>query len=104
MNKHNIYEIGLEKTPANYESLSPLSFLERAASVYPDYTATVHGSIHKTWRETEERCRRLLLRCKSRELAKVTRFQSWHRTCRKCLRCILACHVWRCPEHHQYPP
>ncbi|MBV7299452.1 acyl-CoA synthetase [Enterovibrio paralichthyis] len=59
MNKHNIYEIGLEKTPANYESLSPLSFLERAASVYPDYTATVHGSIHKTWRETEERCRRL---------------------------------------------
>lgn len=59
MSKHNIYHIGLEKTPANYESLSPLSFLERAASVYPNYTATVHGDIHKTWRETETRCRKL---------------------------------------------
>ncbi|WP_162046529.1 acyl-CoA synthetase [Vibrio taketomensis] len=59
MNKHNIYNIGLEKTPANYESLSPLSFLERAANVYPDYTATVHGDIHKTWKETETRCRKL---------------------------------------------
>ncbi|GAB2662519.1 acyl-CoA synthetase [Vibrio panuliri] len=59
MSKHNIYHIGLEKTPANYESLSPLSFLERAAAVYPTYTATVHGDIHKTWRETEVRCRKL---------------------------------------------
>ncbi len=59
MNKHNIYNIGLEKTPANYESLSPLSFLKRAANVYPDYTATVHGDIHKTWKETETRCRKL---------------------------------------------
>ncbi|GAB3530039.1 acyl-CoA synthetase [Photobacterium alginatilyticum] len=59
MSKHNIYEIGLDKTPANYESLSPLSFLERAASVYPDYTAIVHGPIVRSWKETESRCRQL---------------------------------------------
>lgn len=59
MNKHNIYNIGLEKTPANFESLSPLSFLQRAASVYPDYPSTIHGHIRKTWKETDIRCRKL---------------------------------------------
>lgn len=59
MTKHNIYEIGLDKTPANFESLSPLSFLERAASVYPDFPATVHGNFHRSWAETEKRCRQI---------------------------------------------
>ncbi len=55
----NPYDTGLDKTPANYAPLSPLSFLERAASVYPDHVAVVHGALRRTWAETYERCRRL---------------------------------------------
>jgi fatty-acyl-CoA synthase len=52
------YSIGLDKTPANFVPLSPLSFLERTAAVYPDLTSTVHESRHFTWAQTYERCRR----------------------------------------------
>ncbi len=39
----NIYERDLDKTPANFAMLTPLQFLERSASVYPDKVALVHG-------------------------------------------------------------
>jgi len=52
------YELHLDKTAANHVPLSPLSFLPRAAAVYPDRTAVVHGRIRRTWKETWERCRR----------------------------------------------
>ena len=39
----NPYDTGLGKTPANYQPLTPLVFLERAAAVYPDHTAIIHG-------------------------------------------------------------
>ncbi len=55
----NIYTLGLDKTPANYVPLSPLTFIERAASVYPDQTAIVHGEQRFTWAQTFERSRRL---------------------------------------------
>ncbi len=48
----------LPKTAANYVPLSPLSFLDRAASVHPDRLAVVHGEHRKTWAQTAERCRR----------------------------------------------
>jgi 3-(methylthio)propionyl---CoA ligase len=50
---------GLEKSPANYEPLTPIDFLARTASVYPERTATVHGSTDFTWGETFARARRL---------------------------------------------
>jgi fatty-acyl-CoA synthase len=53
------YATGLDKNPANYTPLSPLSFLERAAAVYPHHTAIVHGELRQTWGETHARCRRL---------------------------------------------
>jgi fatty-acyl-CoA synthase len=53
------YEAGLERNRANFEPLSPLSLLRRAARVYPDYPALVHGVLQLSWRETYERCRRL---------------------------------------------
>jgi len=53
------YAHGLDKTAANFAALTPLSFLERAAYVYPDYPAVVHGRIERTWEETYARCRRL---------------------------------------------
>jgi len=53
------FETDLERTPANYQPLSPLSFLRRAARVYPRHTAQVHGEVRHTWGETYARCRRL---------------------------------------------
>ncbi|MFI5002437.1 MAG: AMP-binding protein, partial [Reyranellales bacterium] len=56
---HNIYERDLDKTPANYAPLTPLQFIERTASVYPDQVALVHGKRRQSWAETYTRCRRL---------------------------------------------
>jgi fatty-acyl-CoA synthase len=57
--KVNIYERDLGKTAANYAPLTPLSFLERAAYVYPDKVSIIHGAQRFTWKETYARCRRL---------------------------------------------
>ena len=53
------YEQDLDQVPANHVPLSPLSFIERAASVYPHRLAVVHNQAHYTWAETFARCRRL---------------------------------------------
>ena len=55
----NIYEQNLEKKEANHVSQSPLSWIERAASVYPKSKSVVHGTRKFTWLETFERCRKL---------------------------------------------
>ena len=55
----NAYDTGLDKNAANYAPLTPLTFLERAAYVYPKRIATIHGDWEITWQETSERCRRL---------------------------------------------
>ncbi|MDF3809047.1 acyl-CoA synthetase [Rhodopseudomonas sp. BAL398] len=52
------YSIGLDKTPANFVALSPLSFLERTANIYPNHTSAVYEGRHFTWAETRDRCRR----------------------------------------------
>jgi fatty-acyl-CoA synthase len=54
-----IFERDLEKNAANYAPLTPLQFLERSASVYPERLALVHGPRRQTWAATYERCRRL---------------------------------------------
>ncbi|NMF90892.1 acyl-CoA synthetase [Aromatoleum petrolei] len=53
------YDQGLGKNTANYVPLSPLSYLERSAYVYPQRTSVIHGSRSFTWAQTYERCRRL---------------------------------------------
>lgn len=55
----NPYEIDLDRNAANFAALTPLSFLERAANVYPERVAIVHGSMQQTWGATYARCRRL---------------------------------------------
>jgi len=55
----NIYERDLDKTAANYAALTPLQFIERTASVYPDHVALIHGERRQSWAETYARCRRL---------------------------------------------
>ncbi len=50
---------GLERNRANHAPLTPLDFLYRAADVYPDKRAVIHGERAYTYREFAERCRRL---------------------------------------------
>ena len=59
MTSSNKYEDNLEKNLANYTELTPLSFLERTARVFPDHTAVIHGSIRRNWLETYKRCIKL---------------------------------------------
>jgi len=54
-----IYDRGLDRVAANYAALSPLGFLERAAAVFPDRTAVVHGPLRRSWAQLYARCRRL---------------------------------------------
>jgi fatty-acyl-CoA synthase len=55
----NPYNTGLDRTPANFQPLTPLSFLERAASVFPDHTAMVHGGLRRNYRDFYARSRAL---------------------------------------------
>ena len=57
--KVNPYELNLDRNAANYAPLTPASFLERAAYVYPGRIAVIHGDRRYTWKETYERSRRL---------------------------------------------
>ena len=49
----------LPKTQANFAALTPLTFIERAATVYPGKLSIIHGDQRWTWKETYARCRRL---------------------------------------------
>ncbi|MGQ3354471.1 MAG: acyl-CoA synthetase [Phreatobacter sp.] len=53
------YDRDLDKNPANYQPLTPLSFLERSARVFPEHPAIVHGRIRRSYREFYARARRL---------------------------------------------
>ena len=55
----NPYEQALEKNPANYQPLTPLTLLERAARVYPDQTAIIHGKQKFTYAAFYARSRQL---------------------------------------------
>ncbi len=55
----NAYDQGLERNSANHVALSPLSFLERTAHIYPNRVAVVHGALRQTWGQTYTRCRQL---------------------------------------------
>ena len=53
------YDIDLERNPANYQPLTPLGFLERAAAVFPAHTAIVHGPLRRNYAQFYARTRRL---------------------------------------------
>ncbi len=55
----SIYDQDLPRTAANHAALSPLDFIERAAQVYPERLAIVHGALRQTWAQTYDRCRQL---------------------------------------------
>lgn len=49
----------LPRAAVNHVALTPLSFIERTAQVYPDHLAVVHGPLRRSWGQTYARCRRL---------------------------------------------
>lgn len=53
------YDQNLDCNAANFAALTPLSFIERTASVYPERLAIVHGDLRQTWGQTYARCRQL---------------------------------------------
>ncbi|MEO9190199.1 MAG: acyl-CoA synthetase [Acetobacteraceae bacterium] len=53
------YLRGLDKNTANFTPLNPVTFIERAAAIYPDRVSVIHGDARFTWAETYARCRRL---------------------------------------------
>ena len=55
----NPYNIDLDRNPANYQPLTPLQFLERAATVFPDHTAIVHGNLRVNYAQFYNRARQL---------------------------------------------
>jgi fatty-acyl-CoA synthase len=66
----NPYQSGLDRNAANYTPLSPLSFIERTATVYPQRTSVIHGARRFTWAETYARCRRLASALAARGIGK----------------------------------
>jgi fatty-acyl-CoA synthase len=65
-----VYDRDLDQNPANYQTLSPLSFLPRAAAVFPDRTAVIHGRRRFTWAESFARARRLASALQKRGIGK----------------------------------
>ena len=55
----NPYERGLAKRPANYAPLTPITFLERSAAIFPDRVAIIHGSLQRNYRDFFSRARQL---------------------------------------------
>jgi fatty-acyl-CoA synthase len=53
------YEIDLDRNPANFQPLTPLTFLERAAAVFSDHTAIIHGPLRRSYAEFYARARQL---------------------------------------------
>src|SRR6267378_2245243 len=55
----NPYETDLDRTPANYQPLTPVTFLQRAAAVHPEIVAIIHGKGRINYAEFYTRSRRL---------------------------------------------
>lgn len=56
---HSPFETNLDQCAANFAALTPISYLERSADIYPDNIATVNGDVRRSWSETRQRCHQL---------------------------------------------
>lgn len=68
----NIFDQDLDKNPANYTPLSPVSFIERSAEIFGDLPSVVHGNRRYTWAQTRERSARLAAALKSLGIGRGT--------------------------------
>ena len=68
----SIYDEALDRNPANFVALSPVSFVERSAEVFGDLAAVAHGARRYSWRETRERTARLAAALRALGVARGT--------------------------------
>ncbi len=66
----NPYTVGLDQNPANYVPLSPLTFIERSAFIYPKRVSVIQGARQYTWKESYDRCRQLASALDARGIGK----------------------------------
>jgi fatty-acyl-CoA synthase len=66
----NAYLSGLDQNKANFAALTPLSFLSRAAEVFPHKTSIIYGDLRFTWGQTFARCRRIASALQKRGVGK----------------------------------
>ncbi|MFD0934066.1 acyl-CoA synthetase, partial [Methylobacterium trifolii] len=59
MRRDTIYDRDLDRVPANHQPLTPLAYLDRAARVFPDHVAVIHGDLRRSYAELYARARRL---------------------------------------------
>ena len=64
------YDTGLERNQANYQPLTPITFLQRSAKVYPAHTAIIHGNQRRTYEQFYDRSRQLASALASRGIGK----------------------------------
>jgi fatty-acyl-CoA synthase len=68
--QENAYDIDLDKNAANYAPLTPISYLERAAAVFPDHVAIIHGPLRRTYRDFHARSKKLASALAKRGIAR----------------------------------
>jgi len=66
----SIYDRDLEQNTANYQPLTPLTFLERAAAVFPERSAIIYGDLHINYADFYRRCRQLASALQSRGIGR----------------------------------
>ena len=66
----SIFDTDLPRTPANFAPITPLTFIQRSAEVYPDRLAVVHGDLRQNWADTYTRCRQLASSLQQRGIGK----------------------------------
>ena len=59
------YDRDLDRNPANFQPLTPLTFLERSAAVFPDHTAIIHGPLRRSYAEFYARADALMYEAKA---------------------------------------
>ena len=72
------YDKNLDKNNANFVPLTPLSFLERAKDIYPNYEALVYEDRKYTWSEIYKRCTKFASALEKLELPREIQFLLWH--------------------------
>jgi fatty-acyl-CoA synthase len=55
----NPFDLNLDRNAANYQPLTPVTFLERAAKVFPDRIAVIHGAMRTSYADFYMRARKL---------------------------------------------
>ncbi len=66
----SVYDHDLDKNAANFQPLTPLSFLQRSAAVYPDHPAIIHGNSRTDYKSFYGRCRQLAAALANRGIGK----------------------------------